>query len=167
MEFTFGMLFRGHIGYVPGKESCIDQNERYAQELGYDYMEECQKTAKILHFSSYKDYGKPWNPVSIMPGYVIWWEYAQGSPYYKEYFEEQWKLYDKVKQEKSELMKNISYRNLLLCAIVIVYLLLCAYAGIVQRRPVQIGVITVLFGLGIGGSILLRRVLMVLGRRKK
>lgn len=123
MEFTFGMLFRGHIQYVPGKDSCIDQNERYAQELGYDYMVECQKTAKILHFSSYKDYGKPWNPVSLMPGYVVWWEYAQGSPYYKEYFEEQWKLYDKVKQEKTALAKNITYRNILLFAFVLYFVI--------------------------------------------
>ena len=73
MEFTFGLLFRGHIGYVPGKISCIDENERYMEELGYDYIVECEKTAKIIHFSSYSDYGKPWNPVSMMPGFVTWW----------------------------------------------------------------------------------------------
>lgn len=119
MEFTFGLLFRNRIKYVAGKISCIDENERYMEELGYDYITECEKTAKILHFSSYKDYGKPWNPVSIMPGYVIWWKYAQDSPYYKEYFEEQWKLYDRVKQEKADIMKNVTYRNILLCAFVI------------------------------------------------
>lgn len=121
MEFTFGLLFKGQIRYVPGKDSCIDQNERYAQELGYAYLEACQKTAKILHFSSYRDYGKPWNPVSIMPGYVIWWQYAQGSPYYREYFEEQWKLYDGVRQEKADLMKNITYRNVLLLTLVLYF----------------------------------------------
>lgn len=119
MEFTFGLLFRSYIKYVPGSISCIDENERYVEELGYDYITACEKTAKILHFSSYKDYSKPWNPVSIMPGYVVWWKYAQGSPYYKEYFEEQWKLYDKVKQEKAVVVKNVTYRNILLCAFVL------------------------------------------------
>ena len=119
MEFTFGLLFQDHIQYVAGKDSCIDENERYAEELGYDYITECEKTVKILHFSSYKDYSKPWNPVSIMPGYATWWKYAQDSPYYKEYFEEQWKLYDKVKQEKEAAAKNVSCRNILLCAFVI------------------------------------------------
>lgn len=116
MEFTLGLLFKDHIRYVAGKDSCIDENERYAEELGYDYMAECQKTAKILHFSSYKDYSKPWNPVSMMPGYAVWWQYAQDSPYYKSYFEEQWKLYDKVKQERAEAAKYVSGRNVLLCA---------------------------------------------------
>ena len=87
--------------------------------MGYDYLAECEKTAKILHFSSYKDYSKPWNPVSIMPGYAVWWKYAQDSPYYKEYFEEQWRLYDKVKQEKEAADKNVSYRNILLCAFIL------------------------------------------------
>lgn len=119
MEFTFGLLFKGRIKYVPGKESCIDENERYVEELGYEYITECEKTAKILHFSSYKDYGKPWNPVSLMPGYITWWKYAQGSPYYQEYFEEQWKLYNKVKKEKEDSAKNISYRNILVCAFVL------------------------------------------------
>lgn len=116
MEFTFGLLFKRHIRYVPGEVSCIDENERYVEELGYDYITQCEKTAKILHFSSYKDYSKPWNPVSIMPGYAVWWKYAQDSPYYREYFEEQWKLYDKIKQEKEDIMKNVTYRNILLCA---------------------------------------------------
>ena len=134
MEFTFGLLFKGKIKYVPGKDSCIDENERYAEELGYDYMRECEKTAKILHFSSYKDYGKPWNPVSIMPGYVTWWQYAQDSPYYKEYFEEQWKIYGQVKREKEELAKNISYRNVLLCAFVIYIIMVTVTVGICVGR---------------------------------
>mgnify|MGYP002702319710 CR=1 FL=1 len=116
MEFTFGLLFKDHIKYVPGRISCIDENERYIEELGYDYIVECEKTVKILHFSSYKDYGKPWNPVSIMPGYVTWWKYAQGSPYYKEYFEEQWKLYDRVKEAKAEVGRKASVQNILLFA---------------------------------------------------
>ncbi len=119
MEFTFGLLFHDHIKYVPGNISCIDENERYVEELGYDHIAACERTAKILHFSSYKDYSKPWNPVSIMPGYAVWWKYAQDSPYYREYFEEQWKLYNKVKQEKAAVMRNVTYRNILLCAFVL------------------------------------------------
>lgn len=167
MEFTFGLLFKDRIKYVPGKASCIDENERYAQELGYDYIVECMKTAKILHFSSYRDYGKPWNPVSIMPGYAVWWEYAQGSPYYKEYFEEQWRLYDKVKQEKADIMKNISYRNILLCAIVISYVLLnvcCIAAGHALTENI---VITLLFALSIAGSVGIRQVSIWIQTRRQ
>lgn len=116
MEFTFGLLFKDHIKYIPGRISCIDENERYMEELGYDYIVECEKTARILHFSSYQDYGKPWNPVSMMPGYVTWWKYAQESPYYKEYFEEQWKLYAKLKKEREHSVLMSSNRNVLLCA---------------------------------------------------
>ena len=41
---------------MAGKDSCIDENERYVEELGYDYIVEAEKRAKILHSSSYKDY---------------------------------------------------------------------------------------------------------------
>lgn len=119
MEFTFGLLLKDHIKYVPGKLSCIDENERYIEELGFDYITACEKTVKILHFSSYSDYGKPWNPVSLMPGYFIWWEYAKESPYYKEYFEEQWKIYAETRRKQEEIKKNISYRNLLLSMLVL------------------------------------------------
>lgn len=150
MEFTFGMLFKNHIKYVPGKFSCIDENERYAEELGYDYLVECEKTAKILHFSSYKDYGKPWNPVSIMPGYSTWWKYAEGSPYYKEYFEEQWKLYDKVKQEKAEIMKNISYRNILLFAFVLFAVLATATSILWNGESGLVLLAEALLAIGVG-----------------
>ena len=65
-----------------------------------------------MHFSSRSDHGKPWNPVSIMPGYYFWWQEAKDSPYYKQYFEEQWILYDRVVLEKKQIEKNISYRNI-------------------------------------------------------
>lgn len=116
MEFTFGLLFKNHIKYVAGKYSCIDENERYIEELGYDYIVEAEKTAKIFHFSSYKDYGKPWNPVSIMPGYITWWRYAQGSPYYKAYFEEQWKLHQ---QSRKKCARQFSmYRIVVLASLI-------------------------------------------------
>ncbi len=123
MEFTFGLLFKGRIKYVPGPISCIDENVCYMEELGYDHIVNCEKTAKILHFSSYSDYSKPWNPVRIMPGYSVWWEYAKDSPYYKEYFEEQWKIYDKTLQKQEEERKNITYRNLLSCTLLLFLLL--------------------------------------------
>lgn len=165
MEFTFGMLFKGHIRYVPGKISCIDENERYIAELGYDYITACEKTAKIIHFSSYKDYDKPWNPVSIMPGYMIWWEYAKGSPYYKEYFEEQWHLYDKVKQEKEAVEKNISYRNILLCAIVIIYAALFIYIGAFKGVWNEFVIVTLIFICGIAVSLGIRQSIILLRKR--
>ena len=156
MEFTFGLLFCGRIRYVPGNISCIDENERYVEELGYDYITTCEKTAKILHFSSYKDYSKPWNPVNIMPGYAVWWQYAQGSPYYKEYFEEQWKLYGKVKQEKAALMKNVSYRNLLLCAFVI-FTAAATITSCLLERDFRSGAVLFLEAvLAVGVSVVLR-----------
>lgn len=156
MEFTFGLLFKNHIQYVAGKDSCIDENERYAEELGYDYLAACEKTAKILHFSSYKDYSKPWNPVSIMPGYVTWWNYAQDSPYYKEYFEEQWKLYDKVKQEKEAVAKNVSYRNILLCAFVLFVVLSTGTAILLNGFVGAVFAAEALLALGL--SMLIRKI---------
>lgn len=125
MEYTFGLLFAGKIKYVPGKMSCIDENERYIQELGYDYIVECEKTAKIIHFSSYKDYSKPWNPVFLVPGYRIWWKYAEDSPYYKEYLERQWQIYNDTREKRKTVEKNISYRNILMCTLVLMVAILC------------------------------------------
>lgn len=124
MEFTFGLLFKDKIKYVPGRESCIDENERYVQELGYDHIVECEKTAKIIHFSSYKDYSKPWNPVYLVPGYSVWWKYAVNSPYYKEYIERQWQIYDATRKKQAEMQKNVSYRNILLCTLLLTVVLL-------------------------------------------
>lgn len=163
MEFTFGLLFRGHIGYVPGKFSCIDENERYMEELGYDYILECEKTAKILHFSSYSDYGKPWNPVSIMPGFVRWWEYAQESPYYKSYFERQWEIYAKSREKVKVLEKNISYRNILLLADFIVIFLAIVYGIAIGKWYIGIGSVILIF-IGVAGATLLRRFLIRLNK---
>lgn len=158
MEFTFGLLFRNRIQYVAGKVSCIDENERYMEELGYNYITECEKTAKILHFSSYKDYSKPWNPVSIMPGYVIWWKYAQDSPYYKEYFEEQWKLYDRAKQEKADIMKNVTYRNILLCAFIIFVAFSISTLYLIDGSFIMAAVILPEAVLAVGISVLIRNI---------
>lgn len=166
MEFTFGLLFKEHIKYVPGKISCIDENERYIEELGYDYITECQKTVKIIHFSSYSDYGKPWNPVSLMPGYFIWWDYAKESPYYKEYFEEQWKIYQKTKDNVKAIEKNISYRNILFCAMLIAAVTLIIFA--ILAGNAAMGTVQVLgaFALGFAGALGIRQVSMRMGKKK-
>lgn len=147
MEFTFGMLFKGKIKYVPGPESCIDENERYVEELGYDYIVQCEKTAKILHFSSYSDYSKPWNPVSMMPGYAVWWEYAKGSPYYKEYFEAQWQIYAKSREKIEQIRKNISYRNILLCTLLLACMGTGAYEISLGEGPIGMVIVIAIFGL--------------------
>lgn len=163
MEFTFGYLFRGHIKYVPGKISCIDENERYMKALGFDYIVKCEKTAKILHFSSYEDYGKPWNPVSMMPGYITWWEYAQGSPYYNSYFERQWEIYAKSREKVKVLEKNISYRNILLLADFIVIFLAIIYGIAIGKWYIGIGSAILMF-IGVAGAVLLRRILVRLNK---
>lgn len=166
MEFTFGLLFRNHIKYVPGKISCIDENERYIEELGYDYITKCQKTVKIIHFSSYSDYGKPWNPVSLMPGYLIWWEYAKESPYYREYFEEQWKIYQKSRDQVKILEKEISYRNILACAMLIAAVVLVGYWGYIGQALIGAAVTVGAFILGFLGALAIRWVTIRLGKKR-
>ena len=119
MEFTFGILFRNHIKYIPGKESCLDENREYMRILGWDYILKAEKSCKLLHFSSYADYSKPWNPVELMPGYSYWWKYAIKSPYYRQYMECQWEIYNKSQLDKENLKKNISYRNILIITFLI------------------------------------------------
>lgn len=135
MEFTFGLLFKDKIKYVPGRESCIDENERYVQELGYDHIAACEKTAKIIHFSSYKDYSKPWNPVYLVPGYSLWWKYAADSPYYQEYIERQWQIYDATRKKQAMIQKNVSYRNILLCTLLLTVVLLGAICLLTDPGP--------------------------------
>ena len=166
MEFTFGLLFKGHIKYVPGRTSCIDENERYMEELGYDYITECEKTAKIIHFSSYSDYGKPWNPVSLMPGYLIWWEYAKGSPYYKEYFTEQWKIYGAAREKQEEVKKNISYRNLLLSTLILFTIAVMATGCIVVGNLPIAGVVLLELAGACMLSIGIRKMLICIQRGK-
>lgn len=166
MELTFGLLFAGGIKYIPGKISCIDENERYIEELGYDYLAECEKTAKIIHFSSYGDYSKPWNPVFLVPGYAVWWKYAVDSPYYKEYIERQWSYYNKTRQQQKEIARNISYRNILLSALVLmtavmVVLSLLSDTGIVGGM-IAAGCAV----LSLGASIVIRRLMILIGKKK-
>lgn len=160
MEYTFGLLFAGKIKYVPGKISCIDENERYMQELGYEYITDCEKTVKIIHFSSYKDYSKPWNPVFLVPGYRIWWKYAEDSPYCQEYLERQWRIYDDTRARRKDVEKNISYRNILLCMLVFMLVILCAACLLTSVGTVGILVVAGSACVSFGLALLVRRILM-------
>lgn len=164
MEYAFGILFAGRVKFFPEKESCIDENERYVQELGYDYLVECERTAKIIHFSSYSDYSKPWNPVFLVPGYLVWWEFAKGSPYYKEYFEEQWKMYDKARERVEEIKKSKSYRNILLLAILLQFCIGTCFW--IYEGKIAYGVMAGCIALVVGvlGAVLIRAVLIKLSQ---
>lgn len=120
MELTFGILFRGKIKYLPAPEYSVEQNRQSMERFGYDYLKKCEETCKILHFSSTGAKEKPWNPTCIMPGYLYWWEYAKDSPYFKEYFEQQWKSYAMLTKERKAAQKDKTVRNVLLCAILLI-----------------------------------------------
>ena len=134
-ELTFGLLFKDRIKFLPAPDLCVEENSQSMKAMGFDYLTDCEKTCKVLHFSSTKHMEKPWNPVYIMPGFYEWWKYAHESPYYKEYFESQWKTYERKESEIETLKKNISYRNILLMMIV-VYMLLIILTGIVLAKIV-------------------------------
>lgn len=166
MELTFGLLFAGKIKYIPAKEACIDENERYMEELGYDYVAACENTAKIIHFSSYSDYSKPWNPVFLVPGYAKWWKYAVDSPYFKEYIERQWQYYNRTRKKQRDVEKNISYRNILLCAMALMTLILMGLCLVV--RSDWMGVLTVALTavLSVGLSLAVRQFSIWMGKRR-
>lgn len=127
-ELTFGILFQNKIKFLPAADLCVEENSQSMEAMSYDYLRACEETCKVLHFPSTQYKEKPWNPVYIMPGYAKWWQYAKESPYYKEYFEEQWKTYRNSIAQMEELKKNITYRNLLLMTLA-VYAVLMAAAG--------------------------------------
>lgn len=167
MELTFGLLFAGRIRYVPGRISCIDENERYMEELGYDYITECEKTAGIIHFSSYGDYSKPWNPVFLVPGYAKWWQYAVESPYFRDYIEGQWRLYDRTRKKQQETAKNITYKNILLCAMAIMTLILMALCLILRSDPMACLVVFASAVISLGLALLTRRLSIAIGKAKR
>lgn len=134
-ELTFGILFKNRIKFLPAPDLCVEENSQSMKAMGYDYLTACERTCKVLHFSSTKHLEKPWNPVCIMPGFYEWWKYAHESPYYKEYFESQWKNCERKEKEIEALKKNISYRNVLLMTLA-VYILLIILAGIVLAKIV-------------------------------
>ncbi len=166
MELTFGLLFKGRIKYIPARIACIDENERYMEELGYDYVAACEKTAKIIHFSSYGDYSKPWNPVFLVPGYSVWWRYAADSPYFKEYIERQWQFYNKTRMKQQEIAKNISYKNILLCAMAVMTLILMALCVIVRSDWTGCFAVAAAAGVSLGLSVLFRKITIAFGKAK-
>ena len=166
-ELTFGILFRGKIKFLPAENLCIEENRQSMSEMGYDYLKKCEGTCKVLHFSSFKDKGKPWNPVCIMPGFGEWWKYAQDSPYYKEYFLEQWKTYDRRAEETELLKKNITYRNILAAAMMI-YVFFMFVTGILMKQ----GIVFYLCLLGgflisLPAAVLIRRLSMIKQRGRR
>ncbi|MDE7247769.1 MAG: hypothetical protein K2N43_07765, partial [Lachnospiraceae bacterium] len=76
-ELTFGILFRDRIKFLPAAELCVEENSQSMAAMGIDYLMACEKTCKVLHFSSTMEREKPWNPVYMMPGYAKWWQYAK------------------------------------------------------------------------------------------
>lgn len=128
-ELTFGILFRDRIKFLPAADLCVEENSQSMETMGLDYLMGCEKTCKVLHFSSTMEREKPWNPVYVMPGYARWWQYAKESPYYREYFEEQWKVYRKKLAETEALKKNITCKNVLFLTLA-VYTVLMLAAGI-------------------------------------
>lgn len=159
-ELTFGKLFRGKIKFLPANKLCIEENRQSMRDLGYDYLKNCEKDCQILHFSSYKDKGKPWNPVCIMPGFYEWWKYAKDCPYEKDYYLEQWKNYDARAAEAENIKKNITYRNVLLVSLAIFVMLLCIVIIFFKLPLIYIPVLFVLLGISIGLTLLLRKLSM-------
>lgn len=166
-ELTFGILFKGRIKFVPAQTLCVEENRQSMHEMGYDYLKECEKTCKVLHFSSFTDKGKPWNPICIMPGFYTWWKYAQNSPYYKEYFTEQWKAYDRRAEEIEQLEKNITYRNVLAITL-IVYVSVMLITGIFLKQE-NVWYICVFGGLAVSVlvTLLVRKVSILKKKMRK
>lgn len=117
MELTFGVLFRGKIKYLPAPDYSVEQNRQSMERFGYDYLKKCEDTCRLLHFSSTGAKEKPWNPTCVMPGYRYWWEYAKTGPYFKEYFERQWKAYAEGVKAKEAAQKDRTIRNVLAAAL--------------------------------------------------
>lgn len=170
-ELTFGILFKGRIKFLPAPGLCVEENAQSMKVMGYDYLNACEKTCKVLHFSSTKYKEKPWNPVRMMPGYYEWWRYAQRSPYYQEYFEAQWEYCERKDKEDEVLKKNITYKNVLLMTLV-VYTILVMAAGMiwmdmVSARPFVWGLIaTGTLFVAAGATFLFRRILILAMSRK-
>ncbi|MCM1251814.1 MAG: hypothetical protein NC321_03265 [Clostridium sp.] len=170
-ELTFGILFRNKIKFLPAPQLCVEENIQSMTAMGYDYLMACEKTCKVLHFSSTKHKEKPWNPTYIMPGYYEWWKYAHKSPYYKAYFESQWENYECRENEIETLKKNISYRNILL-VILLIYTVLVVLLGIVLadmavKQPlVWVAAVLGAFIIASGMAVFIRRISIRITNRK-
>lgn len=166
-ELTFGILFRGKIKFLPGKETCVEENRQSMGELGYDYIRDCEGSCRILHFSSFVEKEKPWNPVCVMPGYAVWWKYATESPYYKRYIEEQWKIFDRKNKEIVAIKRNITIKNLLAATSVTALFLVSVLGICYYKLPFfSFFVWCGCFGLAGACAVALRRILMWLQKVK-
>ena len=132
-ELTFGILFKDKIRFLPADTLCVEENRQSMEALGMEYLVNCERSCKVLHFSSTREKEKPWNPVYIMPGYGRWWQYAEKSPYYEEYFKRQWESAGKETEKIEELKKNITWKNVLMM-ILAVYTFFMLAAGIILRQ---------------------------------
>lgn len=146
-ELTFGILFKDKIKFLPAQSLCVEENRQSMEALGFDYLSACEEECRVLHFSSTMEKEKPWNPVFLMPGYYKWWQYAKKSPYYRKYFEAQWKRYAEKREEEETLKKNITWKNMLLM-ILAIYLFWTICMGIILRQAVTVSL------LAMGGLIL-------------
>lgn len=170
-ELTFGLLFKDRIKFLPAPDLCVEENTQSMKAMGYDYLTACEKTCRVLHFSSTRHKEKPWNPVCLMPGYNKWWYYARRSPYYQRYFEAQWESYERKEKEIEALKKNITYKNVLLMVLA-VYMALIMAAGIVCMNMALIQpIVWVLVSAGallpaVAVAVLFRRISIWLTGRK-
>ncbi len=117
----------------------------------------------MLHFSSFMEKEKPWNPVCVMPGYARWWEYAEESPYYKRYIEEQWKVFDTKEKKIEKIKENITKKNVLAMTL----FLSCIYVLVFELflMKVELGKVLITFLLFIVAfisSLIIRKLLMIL-----
>lgn len=157
MELTFGLLFCNKIKYLSAPVYSVEQNQQSMERFGYDYLKKCEDTCRILHFSSTRAKEKPWNPTCIMPGYMYWWEYAKSSPYFKEYFEQQWKAYKILDKERETAQKDKTIRNILLCTVLLLWVVDTIWLGIFTKKWYVILLQVIVFAVSIGASMGIRR----------
>ena len=94
----------------------------------------------------------------------MWWNYAVNSPYFKEYIERQWTYYNNTRKKQAEVAKNVTYRNILGCTLLIMSLLLMVIS-IIGNKGIY-GTLTI-FGSGLAAiiiSVLIRRVGILIGK---
>lgn len=165
-EWTFGLLFKDKIKYFSAETACLHENSRSIEELGLKYIIEAEKKCVLLHFPSYSDNAKPWNPVYIVPGFIKWWDIARKSPYFEEYFLSQHKIYEKNVIKIKNIKKNISYVNILICMYVITLLLSVSYDIILKQDFMQ-AVLNIVFCVAAFCFTLMIRRLLIIGIQMK
>ena len=125
-ELTFGILFKNRIKYIPAPSICVEENSNSLKRFGLQYLVDCEKTEKIIHFSSTGVKEKPWNTAYFMPGYKKWWDYAEKSPYFDYYIEQQRLFRDSAVDYIKMIRRKLINRNRLIIVLGIVFLVLCA-----------------------------------------